>query len=132
MKVFHGDWDTEDGFRSMVSDFSGCYEWSDGTELAEAMKEDRYQGDYLFAAYVYQNYEGDAFVLFKRDGKLYEVNGGHCSCYGLAESSISGDGPSQWEPEETSKEAVLKRMRDDGYGIFGAFQNEIRAALEAA
>lgn len=38
----------------------------------------------LFAVYEDENYEGSAFVLFKgTDRKLYEVNGGHCSCYGL-------------------------------------------------
>lgn len=56
----------------------------------------------LFATYEYTLYEGDAFVLFERDGKLYEVNGSHCSCYGLE---------GQWEPEETSVAAV--RMRKD-------------------
>lgn len=54
----------------------------------------------LFAEYSYESYEGSAFVLFKRDGKLYEVSGGHCSCYGLE---------GQWDPEETSPEALLKR-----------------------
>lgn len=44
-------------------------------------------------------YSGEAFVLFKKDGKLYEVNASHCSCHGLKD----------WEPEETTKEALLKR-----------------------
>lgn len=37
----------------------------------------------LLASYTYEDYDGSAFVLFLRDGKLYEVNGSHCSCYGL-------------------------------------------------
>jgi hypothetical protein len=36
----------------------------------------------LFASYGCANYSGDAWVLFEQDGKLYEVNGSHCSCYG--------------------------------------------------
>jgi hypothetical protein len=50
-------------------------------------------------------YSGSAFGLFVMDGKLYEVHGGHCSCYGLED---------QWEPEETTWEALL--MRKPQYG----------------
>lgn len=56
----------------------------------------------LFAAYEGGSYEGAAVVLFERDGKLYEVNGGHCSCCGLED---------QWIPEETSWEAINLRPR---------------------
>lgn len=55
----------------------------------------------MFAAYTYEDYSGSAFVLFMKDGKLYEVNGSHCSCHGLE---------GQWTPEETFMEAI--RMRD--------------------
>jgi hypothetical protein len=54
------------------------------------------------ASYEEGSYEGDAFVLFERDGKLYEVNGSHCSCMGLE---------GQWKPEETSWEALAHIMR---------------------
>lgn len=46
-------------------------------------------GTLLFAEYDSGGYDGTAFVLFERDGILYEVNGSHCSCYGLED---------QWEP----------------------------------
>lgn len=52
----------------------------------------------IAASYDIDGYEGYAFVLYKQKGKLYEVNGSHCSCYGLE---------GQWQPEETSL-AVLK------------------------
>lgn len=55
----------------------------------------------LFAVYTQEDYEGDAFVVFEQHGKLYEVHGGHCSCHGLE---------GQWEPEETSAEALLHQM----------------------
>lgn len=61
----------------------------------------------VFAAYKYEDYSGSALVLFMKDGKLYEVNGSHCSCYGLE---------GQWSPEETFIEAL--KMRDvSSYGF---------------
>lgn len=59
----------------------------------------------LMASYGGASYEGDAFVLFQRDGKLYEVHGSHCSCYGLE---------GQWEPEETTWAALALRGKDLG------------------
>lgn len=56
----------------------------------------------LFASYGGAAYEGDAVVLFERDGKLFEVHGGHCSCHGLE---------GQWEPEETTWAAIAMRPR---------------------
>lgn len=56
-----------------------------------------------YADYRYENYSGYATVIFTKDGKLYEVNGSHCSCYGLE---------GQWEPEETSWKAIA--MRESG------------------
>ena len=60
-----------------------------------------------FAWYGSGSYDGSAFVLFKKGGKLYEVNGGHCSCYGLE---------GQWEPEETTKAAIIARIKDGSLG----------------
>ena len=57
--------------------------------------------DLLFASYSEGDYDGDAFVLYKQDGKLYEINGSHCSCYGLED---------QWHPEETSWAAIHQRF----------------------
>ncbi len=56
--------------------------------------------DIIFAGYTYEDYSGDALVVFQRDGKLYEVNDGHCSCNGLE----------NWAPEETSIEALRIRQ----------------------
>lgn len=61
----------------------------------------------LFAVYTYIEYAGDAFVLFEQNGKLYEVNGSHCSCYGLE---------GQWEPEETNLEAIKYRLTEGKMG----------------
>ena len=44
----------------------------------------------LYAKYR-SGYEGDAYILYSKDSKLFEVHGSHCSCYGLE---------GQWTPEE--------------------------------
>jgi len=62
----------------------------------------------IVAAYEYESYSGDAFVVFKHEGKLFEVIGGHCSCRGLE---------GQWKPEETTVEALRMRPETDGYGV---------------
>lgn len=82
--VYRGNWSNVD---DMVRDFQISKDEVKGIKV-------------LLAWYEYEDYSGSAFVLFRKDRKLYEVNGGHCSCYGLE---------GQWEPEETSVEAILKR-----------------------
>lgn len=62
----------------------------------------------IVASYTDEDYSGDAYVLFKKDGKFFEVEGGHCSCFGLSESSYWGDSDSQWKPQEVS----LERLHD--------------------
>lgn len=53
------------------------------------------------------SYCGESFVLFEHNGILYEVNAGHCSCYGLE---------GQWAPEETNWKTVAMRDHfDDEY-----------------
>lgn len=68
----------------------------------------------LLAWYGYGDYDGSAFVLFERGGKLYEVNGGHCSCYGLED---------QWDPEETSVDAILHRLEHGELGRDGYYND---------
>ena len=76
----------------------------------------------LLAVYTYEDYDGSAFVLFERNGVLYEVNGSHCSCYGLEE---------QWAPEETSVEALRHRIHDGnlGSGYGGYFADDLTKIL---
>lgn len=69
----------------------------------------------LFAAYDQEGYEGYAMVIFSKDGKLFEVNGSHCSCNGLE---------GQWEPEETSLEALKKRNY-----CYGGIQSDLSRFL---
>lgn len=65
------------------------------------------EGEIIFAAYGTGSYNGEALVVYRRDKKLYEVNGSHCSCYGLE---------GQWKPEETSKVALgMRKLTDYSY-----------------
>ncbi|AMQ66494.1 integrase [Bacillus phage Shbh1] len=101
--VFLNDWSDE---VEVFRDFYGKrWSWEDyeDDEVLEYFKGD----NILFASYGYANYSGDAWVLFERDGKLFEVNGGHCSCHGLE---------GQWEPEEVVLEELHNRLL---HGTFG-------------
>jgi hypothetical protein len=80
----------------------------------------------LLAWYGYGSYDGAAFVLFSRGRKLYEVNGSHCSCYGLED---------QWSPEETSAEALMHRINEgslgrDTYTSGGTFGDQLKEVLQ--
>lgn len=88
---------------------TGIYlnDWKDGDvervlQDFDAHPEDR-NIEILLADYSYESYEGSAWVLYRKDGKLFEVNGGHCSCYGLE---------GQWEPEETTVESIQHRVKN--------------------
>lgn len=119
---------TDAEYLSEASPYSNSEYWLDKKEaMAAALSSDKYKGvEVLLASYGGGSYEGDAFVLFRRDGKLYEVHGSHCSCYGLE---------GQWEPEETFKEALMKRMDEGQLGSHdwgdNAFANELREVLSS-
>lgn len=84
----------------MKSVFVGFNDEVDVFSQFDVKEEEQKDVEFLFAQYDQEAYEGSAFVLFARKGKLYEVNGSHCSCYGLE---------GQWSPEETSLDALKKR-----------------------
>ncbi len=75
----------------------------------------------LFASYGCDNYEGGAFVLFERDGELFEVNAGHCSCYGLE---------GQFSPELTTLEALAYRLTNGSMGTDSYSDNEFAKELK--
>ena len=83
-------------------------EFSEGYDvLDDVMAKEMKNCNILFAWYGNGSYDGSAFVLFEREGDLYEVNGGHCSCYGLED---------QWDPEITSVPELEHRIREGGLG----------------
>lgn len=55
----------------------------------------------VIANYTYEDYSGSAWVLFVKDNELYEVHGGHCSCYGLED---------QWTPELVCLPELVNRV----------------------
>lgn len=84
MSIFVGQFDKE---ADILAEFAAPADALDGAVV-------------LFAAYHYEDYSGSAIVVYMQNGKLYEVNGSHCSCNGLEYS---------WEPQETSLKALQMR-----------------------
>lgn len=98
------DWKGRIGIESMLSDF----------EIKDI-------GDFkvLIACYEQGGYEGSATVILEKNGQLYEVYAGHCSCYGLE---------GQFNPEPVTLDA-LKANLDRGYH-FGGCEKEVRELVE--
>ena len=64
--------------------FEGLFNSADDVFSQFGVAEDEQKGiEFVYAKYEDECYSGSAFVLFARKGKLYEVYGSHCSCYGL-------------------------------------------------
>lgn len=138
--VYLHDW-KEGGFIDLVAAFEDIYMtakefeanespywniemWEENkARLAKALASPEWVGvEVLLASYSYENYSGSAFVLFRRDGKLYEVNASHCSCYGVE---------GQWQPEETTKELLMIRLDKGTLGDDDYCGNEFAAELRA-
>lgn len=97
-------------------------EWYDRNDVLEDfdLPKEQYQDiNILFAFYGLSSYEGDAFVLLERNGSLHEVNGSHCSCYGLE---------GQWSEEDTCLQALNYRLMKGELGhsfTNNEFHNEL-------
>lgn len=98
-QVYFGSFDS---LEQMVKSFAS--DWSNENEFVNKRKSDILESlkdaEILFAAYGGRFYEGCAFVLFRKNNKLFEVNASHCSCFGLEGT---------WEPEETTLVALNLR-----------------------
>ena len=97
----------------MKSKYIGFYSHADmlGQFAIEADKVS--EAEIILARYDTGDYDGEAFVLYRRDDKLYEVHASHCSCFGLEH---------QWEPEETTIEALAMRKGDIYAGTLEAIE----------
>lgn len=95
--------------KDVFQDFDGsrwaAYRDDDAMPLDE--KPEFKGAEILLASYGTPSYEGYGFVLFRRDGKLFEVNGSHCSCYGLE---------GQWDPEEVTVDELRHRIKEGRLG----------------
>lgn len=114
--VYLNDW-AGSGEEGMLSDFGITAEALAGASV-------------IVASYTYEDYSGGAYVLFERDGKLFEVHGSHCSCYGLSESSYSGDTSTQWDPEEADRDAIIHRLVNGTWGEEDKIKDAVLAALQ--
>ena len=111
--IYLGDFDPEQKYPLIKS---GSY--YDGFDVSDELAEQIKKLDIIVGAYNKEYYSGDAFVLFRDNEKLYEVNDYHCSCNGLE----------NWEPEETTKDSLLRRIPKQGnyhYGVWGNFKGEL-------
>lgn len=63
-----------------------------------------------------------SFGLFVKDGKLFEVNGSECSVW-----NFNG----QWDPEETSTVALLRRLDKGSLGQEGDDDSQFAEPLRA-
>ncbi|EPC8411017.1 hypothetical protein ACR3AM_005425 [Bacillus thuringiensis] len=102
------------------------YGWDEGRTGADLIahhfeEKEEYIGSLqiLLASYDVEGCEGDAFVLFLEDGKMYEVHGSHCSCFGLE---------NQWSPEEVTIEELEFRLKNGGGS--NAWRLELLLVLE--
>jgi hypothetical protein len=57
--------------------------------------------DVIYCSFDGGGYEEWCYVLFVKDGELFEVEASHCSCYGFE---------GQWRPTRTVWAAVLSRL----------------------
>jgi len=84
------------------------------------------QVEILLASYTESDDAGYAFILFRHQQLLYEVNASHDSLL---------DFQDQWQPEESSVEALLFRLNKGNLGSIKASQNvfadELRQVLKA-
>jgi hypothetical protein len=84
--------------------------WSTADEVFENFttpKSEREGVEILFAVYWSESYDGSAFVLYRKDGELYAVEGSHCSCYGLED---------QWSPVKVTKESLVHEIEKGELG----------------
>jgi hypothetical protein len=120
-----GDFDdiymSEEEYRAEKAPYSNVELWEEKkVSMDKAIK--RYENkNVLFASYGQDNYQGDAWVLFEENGKLFEVNGGHCSCYGLE---------GQWEAEEVVLAELENRLTKGTFGKDFYSDNEFADELK--
>lgn len=100
--IFLHDW-SETKLEGLIKDFEGLY----GNEIPQEIQDKYSDLNILFASYTYESYSGDAFVLLAKGNDLFQVNGSHCSCYGLE---------NQFDLEPTSLEAIKTAILQGSLG----------------
>ena len=80
---------------------------------------EKLDGEVLYAVYLQADWEGNAYVLLLINGKLHEIEAGHCSCNGLEGS---------WNPAPTNFGALQNRRF---YGAEASKDTVLEAAWAA-
>lgn len=81
-------------------------DWTTVEDMEQSFSESLSGYQILIAAYTYEDYSGSAYVLCVKEGLLYEVEGSHCSCYGLE---------GQWEPAEVNLQYLQNRLEKGSF-----------------
>ena len=113
--VFLNNWSSLD---DVIADFSDEYIYR--AEVTDKHREKFKDYNILFASYGTPSYEGYAWVLFEQNGKLFEVEGSHCSCYGLE---------GQFEPNETFLDVLEHRLLNGTFGEEEYCENSFKKEL---
>lgn len=122
---FEGIYISKEDYESKSSPYPNAEIWRERKDqMSKAIM--AYAGIHvLLGYYTYESYSGSAFVLFEQDGKLYTVEGGHCSCYGLE---------GQWDPVETTIDALRMGLERGtlgrSYGGANEFAEELAKVLD--
>lgn len=108
-------------YMSTNSYYNEKSEWAnrDRLEINEHLNNNYKDINVILAAYKTEAYEGYAYVLFEKNGKLYEVTGSHCSCYGLE---------GQWSPNKVDVKELEHRLVEGTFGessYSGNFKKEL-------
>lgn len=111
---------TKEEYEAEKAPYPNIQAWIENKEKATRLIKEWKGKKVLFASYSYQDYSGDAFVLFCENGKLFEVNGSHCSCYGLE---------GQWTPEEVVLKELENRITVGTFGKDSYCGNEFNSEL---
>jgi hypothetical protein len=111
-KIYFGSWNS---FEDMQKDFTE-YSYSGDDPQPPAVPADI---EVLFASYGTGCYCGEAAVVFRKAGQLYEVHGSHCSCYGLE---------GMWKPEEATVESLRKTVTERVCGNYSDHCDEAKLA----
>ena len=112
---------SESDFKAKESPYPNKEYWAEKVDRAKKVIPNWNDIKILFASYSYENYSGDAFVLFSKDGELFEVNGSHCSCYGLEY---------QWSPEPVVLKELEHRLTVGTFGTNSYCGNEFNEELK--
>ena len=106
-----------EGWKDVMCQFHESEYGKDSDKIRDAFIAQNPEPELVLLAHYYTgSYEGDALVVYKKDGKFYTVEGSHCSCYGLEGQS----NPEEYD-SETFKQVVDRKLEGyrkdyDGYG----------------